>query len=626
MRAPWNRSAVLTAAALAATAFSVGCKTDMDRANDAASTTIESSASDLSTGAADKAQASLGKLASESDLSPASKIGANIMLAKTDQALAEAKIGEVQAHQTQIASLLLGLDRLAWQVATNNANVSALTSLNPTAGQQAFTAQADAAEKGAGGAWVPGTPPIPSQADATQKADDLGKQIKVLADERTQLAAKRAVALESVTKLSQQADTSAGQQSVGYFIQSANQRKEARLNEIKMQDLDAQIMPLQQQLDVLKAQQEGATAAAASSRDQGQKLAAGWDAVQKQIEAVKDYSKYLVDGAGSLPASVTPAAGSSTATSQPAAAQSVVAIATELDQEVKAAADARSAALDLLDKAYKLYDDSAKQAETLVRALPKNTPDNQKLPERKAWEALAALHAPAEFKLGQAAVLSTTARIYAGQFIELQQRNAVVSQLTRALKQSGIDTPAPITALGEPGAVPAGIKDIQAELAKADFAAYDEKKGALDDLAGKETSLSGQEAIASTRADLYFSWSDSVNSDVINGAAAPGELGQLRTNLAHLSKMTNDYGWYQLAPAQGQNPAQRLSFAVTERRALEDTGKAVVPSVLPPELSSGAATQPGAPVVQPTDATSQPALDSSATSQPATTQPAAPGQ
>ena len=107
-----------------------------------------------------------------------------------------------------------------------------------------------------------------------------------------------------------------------------------------MQDLDAQIMPLQQQLDVLKATGGGATAAAASSRDQGQKLAAGWDAVQKQIEAVKDYSKYLIDGTGSLPASVTPAAGSSTATSQPGAAQSVVAIATEVDQEIKAAADA----------------------------------------------------------------------------------------------------------------------------------------------------------------------------------------------------------------------------------------------------------------------------------------------
>ena len=124
---------------------------------------------------------------------PAAKIGANIMLAKTDQALAEARIGEVQTHQTQIAALLLGLDRLAWQVATNNANVSALTSLNPTAGQQAFTAQADAAEKGIGGAMVPGTPPISSQADAAQKADGLGKQIKTLADERTQLAAKRAV-------------------------------------------------------------------------------------------------------------------------------------------------------------------------------------------------------------------------------------------------------------------------------------------------------------------------------------------------------------------------------------------------------------------------------------------------
>ena len=631
MRALWNRSAVLTAAAVTAAALSVGCKTDMDRANDAASMKIEAAATALGSGAKPETQKDLESLAAQTNLAPASKISADLLLAKTDQALAEAQVGEVQSHQTQIATLMLALDRLAWQIGSNNANIAALSSLNPTAGQQAFSTQADAAEKGNGGAWVPGTPPIPSVADAKQKADELEKQIKTLTDERTQLAAKRATAIDQATQLSQKADSSSGQESVGFYIQSANQRKDSRLSEIKMQDMDAQLMPLQQQLTVLKAQQEGGTAAATSSRDQAQKLATGWEGVQKNIEAIKDYSQNLVDGKGSLPASVAPAGGASSATSQPGQAQSIVAIATELDQEIKAAAEARGSAIELLDKAYQLYDDAAGQAKKLIGTLPKNSPDNAKLPERRTWEALTNLHAPAEFQLGQAEILSTKARIYAGQFIELQERNAVVSQLARSLKQSGIDTPGAVTALGEPGAVPAGIKEIQADLAKADFTGYADKRDQLDTIAKSDTSIAGQEAVASTRADLYFGWADSANNEIINGAGA-GDIGQLRTNLAHLSKMTSDYAWYQLAPAQGQNPAQRLAFALTERQALEQNGKALVPAMLPPELSGPAATQPAGPAMPaaPTVPASQPA-DAAAAASPATqpavaTQPATPGQ
>jgi len=541
-------------------------------------------------------------------------VQSNTLLAQSQIAAADSLLQKVSQEEGKMSAAILELERLGWQITSNNASTTGFKALNPTAGQQAFEQVSTAAEKGEGGAWVKGAdggPPIPSLADVKQREETLGGQIAELTKQRTEIAAKRALALQQAENFSRQADSTTGSNSTGFFIQGSNQRKEAGDAEVKMRDLDAQILPLQQQLDIAREQEQSIQATLSSIKDQVGKLQTGWQGVQKQMDQLKDFSASLVNGGGAAPT------GGAGATSQPTV-QGLNAIATDLNELIKAATDERAQAAVFLNDAYKHLLEAQKQAADALKDIPKPGGANAKVPEKAAWQALIEMNDPAEFKVRQAEVLSGLARLYGGQYLELAQRNAVARVLDPALKQAGVESQA-AAALGNGGAPTASVREavdkISAAVNNREFAGYQDQAAEFDTLAGGQATPTDQEAIAAVRQDFYYAWADSVANDVIGGSSQ-GDLGQLRVNVAHLIRMTNQYAWYLMGIAQNKQDARgRLAVAVTERKAISDSqsGKGLLPPMLPPELAEVATSQPAGGA----EAASQPGTGDQATTAPA---------
>src|SRR4051794_29513341 len=292
MRAPWKRAAIF---ALATCSISVlpGCKTDVDKADE----TVSNELATAPNVTPEKAIQSLSSVAAKG--SPLTKVQANLALAHAEVRAASEKLQGVWVNeppppkrvglwpqQSAISLLLLDMERLGAQIASNNGNISGFQALNPTEAQKAFEQVSTAAEKGEGG-WVKaaeGGAAIPSLADVKKQQETLGAQIAELTRQRTELAAKRATALQQAETFSRQSDSTTGTASTAAYIQASNLRKEGGDDEVKMRHLDAQILPLQQQVDLACEQQKLIEGTMAAVKDQVSKLQSGWQSVQKQLD------------------------------------------------------------------------------------------------------------------------------------------------------------------------------------------------------------------------------------------------------------------------------------------------------------------------------------------------------
>jgi hypothetical protein len=632
MRASVNRAAAL---ALATCTFSLipfvgGCKSDIDKADEQISASVVAARQDLDAGKPDAASNKLGQNASViRTASPGSQIESNVLLSQANLDAADQASRKLDNEENQIAAILIGMERVGGQVATNNANVGGFQALNPSDGQKAIDAAKTAAQSGEGGAWVKGTPPIPSLDDAKKREDDLKKQIDDLTKQHTQLAAKRALALEQAAKFDRDADSTTGSQSTATQIQASNQRKEATDDDIHMRDLDTQMLPLKQQLAVAQQQRESIESSVASMKDQLDKLTKGWEeGVTGQINQLKDYTKYLVNGSGAIPAGASPAVGAATTgPSNLAKPQTLQSLAAELDDHVKAAQDLRGQIIDLLTKARDANKAAGEAATSLVTDLRKRvtSPDSAKLPEKHVWQDMIALNDQAAFKLREASIYARLARLYGQQFIELAQRNSIARLVDNALKQAMIEEPPKeLIALGNGAPPSAAVREpaekIRADVLKPESADYDKAMDDLEKLAAANTTPSDQELVAAARADVYYARAESVLNEVAGGNAQ-GDLGQLRANLAQLARMVNNYGWYQISGLEGKSKEgkDRLSNAIAALKVLADANKALLPSPLPPELAETA----GAATSQPT---SQPTAEAAPTTEPAAAPTTAPAQ
>ena len=589
MRAPWKRAAIL---ALATCSISVlpGCKTDVEKADQDVSSAIAMA----TTQTPDKAVQTLSPSAGKG--SPLTRAQANLVLAQSQAEAAGLKLQEVWNVDAQISGLLMEMERLGAQIASNNASISGFQALNPTAGQQAFDQVTAAAATGDGGAWVKGSDgaaAVPALADVKKRQETLGSQIAELTKQRTEIAAKRATALQQAETFSRQSDSTTGSASTAAYIQSANLRKEAGEAEVKMRDLDAQILPLQQQLDVANEQQKSIEATLASVKEQVDKLQSGWQSVQKQMEGMKEFSGSLVTGGGAGGAASQPA------TSQPEAAASLNQLAAQLNDQVKAAEDLRRQAVELLNGALTQLKDGEQQASAGLKNIPRPNAPDSKVPDKAAWQQLIDLNDSNEFKVRRANVLGMLARLYAGQYIELAQRNAVARLLDSSLKQAGVESQA-VATMGNGGApspqVREAVDKVSQAINKKEFTDFAQQATELEGLGGSNPTPSDQEALAALRSDLYYSWADSVANEVISGNASNSDLSQIRLASAYLSRMTNQYAWSKLGELQGKAPdaKERLAAALSARKALSDNpnSKGLLPPMLPPELAEVVTTQP----------------------------------
>lgn len=644
MRAPWKRAAAL---ALATCGLSLlpsltGCKSDLEKADTSVAADVEKATDVLEkngVNAATTAMQTLQKTPGAKGSSPAAQIEANMLLAQAETAAADEIIngrvdepGIIQ-RQVEIADVGGRIATVGLQLDANNVHIAGYRALEPTAGHKALEKATADAQKGEGGNWYAGTAPIPSIDTLKQREADLQKQIAGLTQQRDELSAKRGQALSEAGKFGQQADSTTGKQSVGFYIQAANQRKEAADEETRIQQLEGQLLPLQQDLAVAQLQEKSIGEVVASFADQTQQLDNGWKAVQQRIDEAAALSKGLLEGgpgdaaaapaAAPTPAAAAPDASGATPTTGPSdlpqTPTALAGMASSLDEQIKQVQALRAKAIDLLNSAFKHYETAHGIAKTYGQSLTARSSgsDAAKLPERKAWQEALSINSPAGIELRQAAVQSRLARLFADHYIELAQRNRVAGLLAPALKQGNLTPPASLAAaLPAPAPLPAEvdsqIKGTEGDL-KSDAPPFEKDAAALNDLAGANAAAPGAlQAIAATQADVAYKWGDNLLNGVVNGPGQ-GDSAELLKNIAHAGLMTSDYGQAQFALLQGkqQESAAGLKAALSERQAVVDANaRDLLPAVLPADLAFpvqavAPTPAPGAPATGP--ATTEPA-------------------
>ena len=597
MRAPWRRAAALSLAVCGFSSLSLtsGCKSDLEKADAQVAADVEHATDKLQSSMEPdirEAGDTLSKTVQVKGSSPVWQIESHSLLAQADADAADKLIGQIVDRDAEIAALLAQMDAVGAQLAINNLNVAGYRKLEPTLGLDAVKKETSNAQVGAReGAWVPGQPPVPSLADAKKREADLQTQIQDLTTQRDELNEKRAKALQQADQLSRESDAAKGKDSVGFFTQASAQRKEAADEGAKIDLIEGQLALLQQDMAIAQLQRKTIEDAVAGFEQQAQSLQKGWADVQKQIENTTALSQSLLAGEGGAPA----AGGAATQPAQP----TLAALVAQLDEAVKQVQELRSKATTLLDDASTQYDAAANAATNLDKDLgtKARSPESRKLPEKRAWDSLLQNNQQQSFKLQKARVEGRLARLYAGEYAELRQRNKLAEMLAMVLKQAGVPTPPPLSAIAAfSGQIPPDIATqlgaIEQEVEKKDFSDYQGEQAKLDQLAQNQSSPVARQAIAATRATLAYAWADWLLSDVIDN---PGQsdLATLAANQAHSARMIDQYGWMQLALMRGdkQHADGHLAVAKAERDAALQN-KAVLPTVLPPGLELPIATQP----------------------------------
>ena len=638
MRSPWKRAAAVALATAAVSALPLlgGCKTSVEKADEKVAADLDTATvamSDLRPATAQQAirdnkdaksastdfQIELHVAAAQADLQAANLIisgpGTSNASALAFRAVVEGKaqspnasqsltpderanLAGIEQRQLRIAQLVSVMNSIGGQLILNNITVSGAKSLDPVQAREALQKATSDAQKGESGVWKAGAAPISALDAVKAREQELQKQIADLTSQRDDLNAKRGHALEEAGKFSQQADATTGSQSVGFFTQASNQRKEAADDEVKVAQFDAQLNPLQQDLKLAQEQDKALGDIIASYGTQAQQVETSWQEVQRRIEQATSLSKDLLQKAEAAPAAApasSDAAGGMTAPAAiiPPVPHSLTGLATELDAQVKEVQGLRRRAVELLNSAYTHYDQALGLAGTLTKTLAAQSTglDAAKLPEKRAWQERLALNSPAGFKLHQAVVQNSFARLYSDQYAELAQRNRVSALLSDSIKQGGLTMPPALVAVfpaeaAPPPDVDTQVKNVEGDL-KSEQPPFDKDAKALGELASGQTSPAAEQAIASVQADVAYLWARNLLTDVENNAGQ-SDIAPLLVNVARAGLMANDYAQAQFALLRGRDQEARgaMAAALEERKALVDANaQYVLPAGLPEGLA-----------------------------------------
>ena len=641
-RVPWTRAAVAVAtAAVSALPLISGCKSDVERADEKVSADMDTAHLAMASAHPEAAREALAKTTDTKGASPEAQIESHLLAAQADldaanllisgpapssssaisfRAIVEGKTASqsgtqtltndertnlvgIEQRQIRIAQLLSSMAAVGQQLALTNINVAGYKALDPAQARAALQKATSDAEKGDKGVWVAGTAPLASLEGLKAREQELQKQIADLTGQRNDLNSKRGQALQDAGKFSQQSDSSSGTESVGFFTQAANQRKDAADAEVKIAQLDAQLAPLQQDLGLVQVQEKAIGEIVAGYGAQSQQVEAAWKDVQNRIDQASALAKDLLSkaeqpGAGAATAPAAPDLTGATPAAAPVVSvqttpHSLVGLAAELDAQEKEVQSLRARAVTLLNSATKHYDQALGIANTLTKTLTalSTGSDAAKLPERRAWQDLIALNGPAVFKLRQAEVQGILARLYSDQFAELSQRNRVAAQVTGALKQAGVAPPqSGGTALIADAPVSddlvKALQGYEGDL-KQEQPPFEKDAPELALKADSEISPNAKQAIAAVQADMAFHWAASLLDDVIKNPGQ-GDSGQVLGNIGHAALMATDYAESQFAMLQGkdQESSAQMKEALSERQALADANaQNLLPSALPAGLA-----------------------------------------
>jgi hypothetical protein len=316
-----------------------------------------------------------------------------------------------------------------------------------------------------------------------------------------------------------------GQDSVKLYERASNLRKDAAHTSIEIDKVNAVLLPLHQDLAMVKSQRDIVARVVGQLQEQEKVVDQQFAAVTQQIQAQSQMQQHILGSAG-----VEAPPNSSAATTTPSvkipetiAAKSAVLtrITEELDKE-------RTEAAELLRSAVTHFTDAANAANDLERQLSAHQGQiTKELPEKEAWEAMKHIYSTSTYWLQKALAQQTLAMAQTHRVGELQRRARIAQALKPILEQAGLQ-------------MPQGLADskLNQQITEAKTDAEEQFTGALDmydqvaqaPLASPAQKLSGRIGTISAK---YAKWL-SQGSD-----ASKGPPKELRNEVAELIKEEN---------------------------------------------------------------------------------------
>jgi hypothetical protein len=282
----------------------LGCDSETDRANKEIDKAVQGTATEHG----DAAISALSKVASQAKASAIASANAKVALAHAEADQARVLLRDVARDELGISRLLSEMGEIAEQVKRSNTLVASYETLSKQAiagvSKDIAAQQAAVQGKAAEDTWkLDGDAgELPALSNANARAEKLAPQIQELETKKADLLKQKTAADAKASDLLKQSKRKSGKESLNLFTQSAQQSKAAADTATEIAKVDHELMKLQQDLELAKAQsaQLDATSKEFAARiEENQKSQAELDAL---VEAHRALAKALVYGDGSQPA------------------------------------------------------------------------------------------------------------------------------------------------------------------------------------------------------------------------------------------------------------------------------------------------------------------------------------
>ena len=231
--------------------------------------------------------------ANEKSTSPIMTTFAASIAGTQQYALAVPVSGKLTEAQITISQLLSRIDRLTGSVRELVDSGKSLNSFDPKDSLatidttiKAVNGQADAPS------WSPTDMQavIPTLQASTAAAMKLKDGIAEIQRHLGELKQKREASAADADRLANESKAATGQKSVDLFRDSANAKKQASDLDVQIEQAQASLVPLQQDLSMADDQARLATGMIAAMTDQGVLLNKSWRGIQAQIEVRKGFA------------------------------------------------------------------------------------------------------------------------------------------------------------------------------------------------------------------------------------------------------------------------------------------------------------------------------------------------
>ncbi len=257
----------------------------------------------LGSGDANAAARSLSGI--DQSASASARARAHALLAQADFDRAQPLLEELDAAQVRAATLAWEIDQLLLRMRDAASTARNLQHLDPKpvrdqAAQSIRGIQGDANTP----VWVKGpddSADVPTLSQVNQRISQLEGEIAKRKERISQLAEQRKKINAEAQELVEKSNQTPGQAGVDLFRQATQLRQQASLLGIQINSVNAELIPLNNDLSVAQAQREVLQQAVGRIEKQDQALSEAWKEIGQEIDGQDQLARAILQSVGGLP-------------------------------------------------------------------------------------------------------------------------------------------------------------------------------------------------------------------------------------------------------------------------------------------------------------------------------------